>query len=341
MKSVQRNRMLIAATLFTLMLIAVLWQPISIWLVSPAPYPKITLRIAINNNYPGSGLLYVAQANGYFVQLGLDVTFLPYSSGRDALAAVLQQRADLATCADIPLMFAALEGAPVAIVATIFTASQANGIVARRDRGIASIQDLKSKTIGVTLKTDGHYVLSTMLERHQATLSDVRIAPLRPEDALAALERGEVDAISTWEPGLSRAAKGLGDNAIVFRTEGRFVFDFNLAGDAHWIDAHPGHTQRLLQVLLLAKRYADAHPRQARAIIASAMKLAPDTFDAIGPDYHFVLELNQNLLSMLEDQSRWAIQNGLTQQTVVPNFLHNIKMEPLMAVNPDAVTIVR
>ena len=342
MKSVQRNRVLIAATFFTLVLIAALWRPVSAWLFSPAPPPTIKLSIALNNTYPGSGLLYLAQANGYFAQQGLDATFLPYTSGRDALAAALQKRADLATCADIPVMFAALEGAPVAIVATIFTASRANGIVARRDRGIASVTDLNNKTIGVTLKTDGHFVLSAMLARYQASLSDVRIEHLRPQDALAALVSGKVDAISTWEPILSRAAKALGDNAVLFRTEGRFVFDFNLAGDAGWIKSHPDQTRRLLRVLLQAKRYADEHPRQARSIIATAMKLEPGTFDAVGPNYHFVVELNQNLLGMLEDQARWAIQNGLTSQTAtMPNFLHFIDMDALTAVKPDAVTIVR
>jgi NitT/TauT family transport system substrate-binding protein len=341
MKSVQRNGLLIAATLLTFVLIAALWQPMSAWFASPAPQPHYKLRIAINDNYAGAGLLYLAKANGYFPQQGLDVTFLPYASGSDALASVMKQRADLATCADIPVMFASLENEPVAIVATIFTASRANGIVARRDRSIAGISDLKNKNVGVTLKTDSHYVLSTMLARHQATLNDVHVVNLGPNDMLSALQKGEIDAISTWEPGLSTVAKALGSNAIVFRTEGRFLFDFNLVGDATWIDAHPDQTERLLRALLLAKHYADSHPQQARAIIVAAMKMDAAIFDTVGPNYHFVLELNQNLLSMLEDQARWAIQNRLTLQTAMPNFLQTIKMEPLMAINPDAVTIVR
>jgi NitT/TauT family transport system substrate-binding protein len=341
MTSVQRNRMLIAATLCALMLVAAFWQPLLIRFTPAAAPQKLKITIAINDNYVGSGLLYLAQANGYFPQLGLDVTFLPHASGSEALASALEQRADLATCADIPVMFAALQGKPVAIVATIFTASRANGIVARRDRNIANVSDLKNKTIGVPLKTDSHYVLSTMLARHQATLNDVHVNNLGPNDMLAALQNGDVDAISIWEPGLSAVAKALGNNAIVFRAEGRFLFDFNLAGDAGWISSHPTQTQRMLQALLLAQRYAVAHPLQARAIIARGIKMDAGIFDAAGPDYHFVLELNQNLLSMLEDQARWAIQNKLTMQTAMPNFLHAIKIEPLMAVNPDAVTIVR
>lgn len=340
MRSIRRNRLLMVAALPSIILLAVLWQPISVWLAPPVQPPKTKLRIAVVASYVGSGLLYLAKANGYFSQQGLDVVLIPNESGKDALIGVREQRADLATCGDIPVMFAALGNLPVAVIATIFTASRAHGIVARRDRGIATLHDLKNKTVGIIPNTDGLYVLSTMLARHQATLHDVHVDSFALKDMLPALQEGRVDAISIWEPSLTRIEKALGDDAIMFRSDGRFLFGFNLVGDANWIDAHPDLTKRLLQALLEARRYVDSHPKQARSLIVSAMKLNLDTFDIPGPDYNYVLELNQNLLSTLEDQSRWAIQGGLVPQTVVPNFLRVIRIAPLLAVAPDAVTVI-
>ena len=315
------------------------WQPIAAWFAPPPPKGRLT--IALVNTYPGSGLLYVAAANGDFAHEGLDVTFDPYTSGGAAINAALQKRADLAASADIPVMFAALESLPVAIVATIFTTNRALGIVARRDRGIAGVADLKGKIVGVALRTDSHFVLGTMLARHQIALSDVRIKNLQPEDMLAALMTGKVDAISIWEPGFTTASKALAKNAAAFRAEGRFMFDFNLAGRADYIQANPDRIQRVLRAILRAKQFADSKPQEARAIIAKAMKIDSGIFDTIGPNYRFVLELNQNLLSVLEDQARWAIQNKLTDRTEIPNFLPLIYMDGLLAVQPDAVTIVR
>ncbi|HLA34549.1 MAG TPA: NrtA/SsuA/CpmA family ABC transporter substrate-binding protein [Rhodocyclaceae bacterium] len=307
---------------------------------SPLP-PQEKLTIAVNNIYPGSGLLYVAAKQGYFTQEGLDVTFQPHSSGRDALKAALDKRAELGTVADIPVMFAAVAGQPVSIVATLYTASRTHGIVARRDRGIAGIADLKNKVVGVTLRTDSHFVLSTMLARQRIALSEVRIEDLAPEAMLTALQSGKVDAVSTWEPGLSTASKALGENGVEFRSEKRFVFNFNLAGQTDWVKANPGKIQGLLRALLRAKRFADEKPQQARTMIVDAIKMDPGIFTAIGPHYHFVVQLNQNLLLMLEDQARWAIQTKLTDRTVIPNFLDHIYMDPLTAVQADAVTIVR
>ncbi|NVD75057.1 nitrate ABC transporter substrate-binding protein, partial [Duganella sp. BJB1802] len=61
---------------------------------------------------------------------------------------------------------------------------------------------------------------------------------------------------------------------------------------------------------------------------------------AAWPAHHFGLELDQSLLLVLEDQSRWAIKAGLTGARAVPNFLDYIYLDGLKAVSPSEVTII-
>ena len=49
-----------------------------------------------------------ALANGYFDVEGLRVAMRFEPTGRDALTAVMERRADVATVADVPIMFAAM-----------------------------------------------------------------------------------------------------------------------------------------------------------------------------------------------------------------------------------------
>lgn len=325
--------------MLVLIAVALGWQPI-MTLVAPPPPPE-KINIALANTYPGSGLLYIAAAKGFYAQEGLDVTMQPFTSGRDAMNAALEKRADLGTTGDVPLMFAAMDGLPVAIVATIFTASGAHGIVARRDRGISTLADLKGKVVGVTRRTDGDFILSTMAARFHVAHNELRIEPLKPEQMVEAIKAGKVDAVSTWEPWLSSASKALGEIGLESRTEGGLELNFSLAGNADWIRANPDKIQRLLRALLQARNFADENPNEARALIVKAANIDPSPFDNVGPRYRFVVQLNQGILILLEDMARWAIQNKLTDRTVVPNFLDVISMDALTAVKPDAVTIVR
>jgi len=331
---------LLVAAALAFLLAALAWPSLKVWWAPPAP-PKEEISIALSNTYPGSGLLYIAAAKGFFAQENLDVALQPYTTGQDAMKAMLDKHADLGTTGDTPLMFAVMAGQPVAVVATIFTAGGAFGTVARRDQGVETIADLKNKRIGVTRGTDGDFILSTMLARSKISPDDVKLVPLAPEVMVDTLAAGTVDAVASWEPWLIRAQKSLGENGVEFRIDSGFVLNFSLAGNPEWIRDHPDKVQRLLRALLRAKTFADEKRSEAQAIVVNAEHIDPTTFNTAGTRYRFVVQLSQGLLILQEDMARWAIQNRLTEQTTVPNFFNIVDTTALTVVNPEAVTIVR
>jgi NitT/TauT family transport system substrate-binding protein len=156
----QRSAALVAAVALAAAIIAAFnWQLIAGWLRPAPPPPPEKLTIAVINTYIGSGLVFIAADRGYFAAEGLAVTLQPHSAGRTALDAVLENKADIATIGNLPLVFATLNQTPLSIVTTIASVSRGAGILARRDRGVSAPADLKGKTVGVTLGTDGHFVL--------------------------------------------------------------------------------------------------------------------------------------------------------------------------------------
>jgi NitT/TauT family transport system substrate-binding protein len=74
----------------------------------PAGQPeKITIAI-LTTIHPT--LVKIADAKGFFREEGLDVTLQPHSSGKSALQSLLDNKADFATAADTPIMFAMMNG---------------------------------------------------------------------------------------------------------------------------------------------------------------------------------------------------------------------------------------
>jgi NitT/TauT family transport system substrate-binding protein len=55
--------------------------------------------------------------------------------------------------------------------------------------------------------------------------------------------------------------------------------------------------------------------------------------------HQFSLSLDQSLVSTIEDEARWIINNNLTNQTVVPDFLKYMYVNGLNSVKPDSVNI--
>ncbi len=290
--------------------------------------------------YPGSCPVIVAQGKGYFASEGILATTQLYPSGKAALDAVFRGQAHLAQSGDIPLMFATMSGRPLSIVATIATAENDVGIVGRKDRGIATPASLKGKRIGVTLGTAGHFVLDAFLTRQKLSASEVKVRDLKPEELADALAKGDIDAASTWQPHLGALQTQLGGNGTIFLSTGIYDTAFNLAATRDYVAGHPETIKKVLRALIRAGRFCKDTPDAAREIVAEAFKIDAAGLKKLWPDYRFNVTLDQSLLLALEDESRWAIRNRLTDKTDMPNYLNYIHLDALKAVAPAAVTVI-
>ena len=313
-----------------------------LWL-RPSGAPQqaaVSITIATNTDYLGACPVMAAQSQGYFASRQLSVQLRPYSSGKQAMNAVLGKQADMATVADIPVMFAGLAGTPVQVFGTIFRTGQDHGVVARRDRGIAQGADLKGKRIGVPLTTSAHFALDVLLNRLRLDTRDVQLLNYPPEGLLPALLKGEVDAVSGWDPFLGLIQQKLGANAVRFGGPDIYESIYNMVAPTAYLQQHPGTVVRILEALDQGERYCRDHPKDAVAFLT---RLTPESRAALlagWSSHHFGLELDQSLLLVLEDQARWAIKSDLSTTRTVPNYLDYIYLDGMKAVSPSEITVI-
>lgn len=331
----RRRVTLLAAGGSLLALLALL----AVWHWQAAAPAAQRLTIAVPEQL-SSGAVFVARDHGDFNARSIAVTVRSYTLGKQALQAVLDDQADLALVADVPFMLASRGGAPIVAIATVFASRQAMALVGRRDRHIASVRDLGSKTIGTIKGTNAEYFLDLMIENERLPTGPPAIVHLQPDQVGSALSEGAVDAITAWSPLLANIVREQGSNAVVMRLPDLFVFRFLLVGKRSVIEARPDAMRRTMQALSLAINHIQQQPAQAQSMIAAALDLpSPQLQASFRPD-DFTLSLDQSLLLSLEDQTRWAVRKGLTPAEPAPNYLESLDVRPLAAVAPAAVTII-
>ncbi|HPC33436.1 MAG TPA: NrtA/SsuA/CpmA family ABC transporter substrate-binding protein [Syntrophales bacterium] len=302
------------------------------------PPEKITLA------YPTtmlSVLTHIAYRKGYFLAEGLEVTPQLHPFGKPALRAVLDGKADLAVVADTPIMFAVTGGEKIAILAVTGTSRRAVSIVARRDRGIAKAADLKGKRIGVPLGTTGDFFLDSLLTVQGIDRRKIRIVDLKPEEMLNALRQGKVDAVSIWNPTRRKIEAALQENGVRIDDDNIYSDVSCLAARGDYVARHPETVRKALRALLRAETFVRTRPAEAREITAALTGIDPSSVREIWGLYTFQVLLDQALIVSLEDQTRWAVRQGLTPRREVPNYLDFIYTEGLLAVRPEAVRIIR
>jgi ABC-type nitrate/sulfonate/bicarbonate transport system substrate-binding protein len=281
----------------------------------------------------------IAQAQGMFQKAGVDVVTLPFLLGKDALKSVLDGNADLAVVADTPFMFALLDGKDVVMVAGISQARRSLAIVARTDRGIGSLTDLGGKSVALTMGTNFPYFLDAMLQTYKVPSESVRRVDLKPHDILAAVKEGEVDAAVLFQPLLAQLQADMGNRITTFFGEDVYAFRFLLVGKPAYIDQHPQEVARILGALAAANQSIRNDPLAARKAVGALVKVDDAIMAKLFEPEDYVLSLDQAMLLALDDQTRWAMKQGLVKNGPVPNYLNAMKFKSLEAVLPNAVKI--
>jgi NitT/TauT family transport system substrate-binding protein len=157
---------------------------------------------------------------------------------------------------------------------------------------------------------------------------------------VAALSEGRIDA-ATWIPPLTDEMKrNLAHNAISWPTQGGQAYYFLLITREELIKAQPEAITRLLKGVLEAEAFLRKNEKEARSIIERALKLEREVLMSTWSKTRFRVGLDQNLLTLMEDEARWAIRNKYVDSTKVPNYFNFLYLEGLKKLNPDAVSVI-
>ncbi|MGM9483422.1 ABC transporter substrate-binding protein [Roseateles sp. NT4] len=282
--------------------------------------------------------MQLAAQEGYFAAEGLEVQVIGCVNGRRCLKHLTDGEAQVATVADTPLVFALHAGHRFDIIATFGSSARDASLIARTDRGISKPADLAGKRIGVVRGTSAHYFTNVFLLVNGVPRDSVNLVFIDPNRGGDPLLRGEVDAAGLYRPAGPHTLEQLGAKGVQLPTLRPYTVMVNLV-------AQPGLSQDTLLRLLKATRRGVAlindQPARAHELLAARWKVDVRNAASQLDGYDFRLGLDQNLLSTLEAESRWAIREGLVEGRTVPDYLELMRVEPLRALDPRAMTIIK
>ena len=296
------------------------------------------LKIAVSMT-PLSLPIFIADSEGYFAAEGVAVALEEVLGGHRTLQRLLEGGADLATSSEAVVMFNSFRSADYAVIATFVTSDDDVKVIVRPGSGILSAKDLRGKRVGTITAASAHFYLDTLLLLNGVDPKAVQIRGLQPETMAAALAKGDVDAVSVWEPYGYKVLAAV-PGAKLLPKSGAYVETFNLIVHKKHRGARDADLARLLRALDRAQQLIAAEPLKAQAVLRSRLQLDQAFVEWIWPRFRYRLALEQSLLKTLEAEARWARQEGHVKAERSPNYLDYIHSGPLRQVRPSAVGIV-
>jgi NitT/TauT family transport system substrate-binding protein len=305
----------------------------------PAGPEKVEkLRLGIFPD-PICALIYIAQQQGMFKRHGLDLAITNYQAGAYAVNDLLADKVDVATATGFVL---ALQGFKRPDLRTIGAISSAdtNEVVARTDSGIKKPADLRGRLIGVSKGTANEYFLSTFLALNGVLPAEVRTVDIKPADLVLVLSEGKIDAAVCFPPFSDTMKKNMSNRTVSWPVQGGQDYYFLLIIRDDLIKARPLAVTNLLKGALEAEDFLRKHESEAQAIVERSLGLGHASVASAWSKTRFRVRLDQALLTLMEDEGRWAIRNKLVDAKKVPNYLPFLYLEGLGKLRPDAVGVV-
>lgn len=290
-------------------------------------------------DYAPFALMYIAQHKGYFKEEGLDITYKTFPRGIDSLEDALKGNSDIGLANETPAVRKIYEGEKLRIVSTLHSATKNTAIIARKDRNILNVNDLKGKKIGVTKKASYEFFLYSFLLSQGIQLSEVTYVDGDLNSMATLLKNGEVDAVATGNIYKYDVEKVFPEAALsIFQSE---VYTENsIIGGREDIIKHKKEAiTRFLRALARAEDFYRTNNQESlNAVVAELPSVSEEAIRSTWKNFTPQLKLGNVLLTLLNREGQWFKDNGV-YTTEVPNFREAIFTDYLKSVRPDTVTL--
>lgn len=290
------------------------------------------------NQSPISGVSIIADKKGFFTKNGLEVEVANFTTGKQCLDTVMGGAADIATTAEAPTTAAAMSGQKIAFLAR--TEYSYIKTLTAAASGIKAPADLKGKRIAFTAGTGGEVYTMELLKKAGLTKADVTLINLRPQDMVAALSSGSIDAYGTWEPHIANGIKALGAKATPLDTKGVYAETFNIVVMQDYLPKKPAVVTAFLKSLVEAEAWMKENQDEAIKVVAEFVKMPVDDLKPIWSDYVYQVALDSQTIDVLNAHADWRLTSGNHPPgATMPDWSKVIFAGPLKSVAPDRVKI--
>ena len=275
------------------------------------------------------GMLYVADAKGYFAEQGFDVEFVRFDSGALMIAPLSTGQIEVAGSGGLSnaLFNAMARDLPIALVADNTYDGQNNFLMDRTDLRdqVRRPADLRGRRVAINAQGSiSQYILGRALEQDGLSLADVDLQYVPLPEMRVAFENRAVDVVFQVEP---------------------FATLIDQAGVGYkWLSGLDMVPNPIIQVAVSAynRDWATANPAQARGFAVALLRGIRDMISAAnnGPNRAEVIDIlvdrtavkerrlydlmawpglhrdGEISVASVEDQMRWYVAQGLLPQPV-------------------------
>lgn len=247
---------------------------------------------------------------GFFEDYGLNMERNDIQTGKRVMDALIKGDMDFGVLVDSNIAFIKLQDDNPGIeVIAIIEEKFDDAIIAQKNRGIYSPEDLKGKRIGITAGTTSHMFALFYLTDKGINPSEVEFVNMPPPSIQAALINGNLDAGSIWQPYRYNVIKELGDDVVEFNDKEVYKSFAIIAVRKDFAQENPEVIDRFLRAIIEAEEYYDQHPDEVIQMMSEETDIPLDVLKTVWSEYILEISLKDELLDLIKNEGKRIIES--------------------------------
>jgi len=292
------------------------------------------IRIATGADV-GFTYLLVAAEKGFFEKYGITAEYRAFDDGAVALDALLTGESDLNMSSALGGISRRARGGDLYVVATAFITGVNVGLVAGEE--ISAPEDLVGKKVGYPAGTGGQEYFLRYVEHYGIDRSSLEEVQLSGPEAIAALRRGDIDALFIFEPWMERAVSEVPGMRVVARSGENDIYfqrGFTYFGQRLIEDQELG--ANVLRAIDEAMQWVKDNPDEAAELGAERYHVSVEDAKRQLARFDYGQRFTAEERAYMESAAQLLIDNGVID--AAPDMNEYLRPEILKSVFPDRVT---
>lgn len=241
---------------------------------------------------------------------GVRVVWYDFESGPPMNESIANGETDICLYGDVPTVSAIEAGCTREVVGISAQAADSYAMVVSNNSPIKSAADLKGKKVATNLGSTGHNMVDKYLSTAGLTINDIELVSATPADMPYMVRNGIVDAISVWEPSITRLVDN-GDCRILAQGSDCGLEGINtIVGRKEYCEANPEVVETILKEYKRAADNIGDTSDETWEYVAKYLGLDVSQVKSMLPKYRFTVDITKKDIESLNDTINFLTRIG-------------------------------
>jgi ABC-type nitrate/sulfonate/bicarbonate transport system substrate-binding protein len=267
----------------------------------------------------GTAPIVVAVKKGFCKNVGLDIDMKMFTSGGVAAQGFIGGQGDWVVTGDWPAMrtWMTTKNNTDPIVGLFPAAHYTDLSVVVSKASIKKASDFKGKTMGVWLGTTSEFFAAKYLDANGVSIKDVTYKNIKPAEMVVALDRGDIDGFTIWQPFGWRAEEVSGNKVHILSTGKGFFTEYMVTSTRKsLLKDDPDAVSALIKCTQQGADYISSHVDEAAQIVGAQFKIPAEKVKQMIVVQNFDPTYDAPFRKAMDELNAFMMSKGMSKEAV-------------------------